>query len=215
MLTEKQSEEIKAQIISQIESSFPQEKKRFAIDRVKSMTPEELEAFLAKNNLSLAKTSQEGAPRSQQCVFCSIVSGEIDSNKISENEDAIAVLEINPVSRGHVLIIPRQHALVQEKDHEKGIKKLIKNVSSTLKKKLKPKEILTSQSNLFGHETINIIPRYRDEAANTERRQATSEELLGLKALLSSKPKKVPVEKKPRKAKLKPEEKVWLPRRIP
>lgn len=43
------------------------------------------------------------------CVFCKIVSGQIPSCTVLETDDALAILDINPVNAGHVLLIPREH----------------------------------------------------------------------------------------------------------
>jgi histidine triad (HIT) family protein len=43
------------------------------------------------------------------CVFCRIISGEIPSLRVYEDEECIAALDINPASPGHTLIIPKVH----------------------------------------------------------------------------------------------------------
>lgn len=43
------------------------------------------------------------------CVFCRIVSGDIPSLRVYEDEACVAVLDINPASPGHTLVIPRVH----------------------------------------------------------------------------------------------------------
>jgi histidine triad (HIT) family protein len=43
------------------------------------------------------------------CVFCSIIKGEIPSYKIYEDEQVLAFLDINPSAKGHTLIIPKLH----------------------------------------------------------------------------------------------------------
>lgn len=43
------------------------------------------------------------------CIFCAIAAGEIPCFKIYEDENAIAFLDINPASRGHVLVVPKEH----------------------------------------------------------------------------------------------------------
>lgn len=43
------------------------------------------------------------------CVFCNIVSGEIPSNKVFEDDYAVAFTDISPVAPVHVLVIPRVH----------------------------------------------------------------------------------------------------------
>ena len=45
----------------------------------------------------------------QDCIFCKIVSGQIPSAKIYEDEVVVAFLDIGPISDGHTLVMPRQH----------------------------------------------------------------------------------------------------------
>lgn len=45
----------------------------------------------------------------QSCVFCKIVAGEIPSEKIYEDKDFLAFLDIRPLSPGHALVIPKKH----------------------------------------------------------------------------------------------------------
>jgi histidine triad (HIT) family protein len=44
------------------------------------------------------------------CIFCKIVSGELPSMVIREDQRTVAFMDINPATRGHVLVIPRRHA---------------------------------------------------------------------------------------------------------
>lgn len=44
------------------------------------------------------------------CVFCKIVSGEIPSHKVYEDDRVLAFLDVGPISRGHTLVIPKAHA---------------------------------------------------------------------------------------------------------
>ena len=43
------------------------------------------------------------------CLFCRIASGEIPAEKVFENERAFAFLDIRPLARGHVLVVPKMH----------------------------------------------------------------------------------------------------------
>ncbi len=45
----------------------------------------------------------------EQCPFCKIVKGEIQSKKVYEDEKIIAILDINPAAKGHLLIMPKEH----------------------------------------------------------------------------------------------------------
>ncbi len=44
------------------------------------------------------------------CIFCGIVAREIPSTTIAQSERAIAFMDINPVTHGHALVVPRSHA---------------------------------------------------------------------------------------------------------
>ncbi|MDD5503518.1 MAG: HIT family protein [Candidatus Thermoplasmatota archaeon] len=46
----------------------------------------------------------------ENCIFCKIVKGEIPSQKVWEDENFLAFLDINPVQQGHVLLIPKAHS---------------------------------------------------------------------------------------------------------
>ncbi|KAH9970832.1 HIT-like protein [Lactifluus volemus] len=52
---------------------------------------------------------------SAACIFCKIIKGDIPSFKLIETSLSYAFLDINPLSRGHALVIPKYHA---EKMHE-------------------------------------------------------------------------------------------------
>lgn len=44
------------------------------------------------------------------CIFCKIVKGEIPSYRVYEDPNYVAFLDIHPVSLGHTLVIPKNHA---------------------------------------------------------------------------------------------------------
>lgn len=218
-LSQEQVKNIKEQLISQIESTFPEEKKQETIQEIQNMDNEQLIEFLKKNNL-IGENKQEG----QKCVFCSMVFGDIPVTKIAEDKDAIAVLEINPISKGHTLIIPKQHILEKQEVQEKT-QNLANEIENILKNKLKPKQVLSSFSELFQHGIINLVPVYKDENLNSPRKQATNKELQEIHKLLTS--DKIPqIQKKettqetpkPKKKKRKKtinKKNTWLPNRIP
>ncbi len=45
------------------------------------------------------------------CIFCKIVAGEIRSSKVLETDAAVAFLDIAPVAPGHLLLVPKEHAM--------------------------------------------------------------------------------------------------------
>ena len=42
------------------------------------------------------------------CIFCKIVAGELPAERVDEDEHTVAFMDINPWTRGHALVIPRQ-----------------------------------------------------------------------------------------------------------
>ncbi|MFC7071054.1 HIT family protein [Halobaculum lipolyticum] len=46
---------------------------------------------------------------SDDCIFCSIVAGDIPGRIVAETDAALAFLDANPMSRGHTLVIPKTH----------------------------------------------------------------------------------------------------------
>ncbi|ACV47177.1 MULTISPECIES: HIT family protein [Halomicrobium] len=46
---------------------------------------------------------------SEDCIFCSIVDGDIPGRIVHETDDAVAFLDANPLARGHTLVIPKSH----------------------------------------------------------------------------------------------------------
>ncbi|HEX7298964.1 MAG TPA: HIT family protein [Solirubrobacteraceae bacterium] len=44
------------------------------------------------------------------CLFCKIVGGEIAATIVAEDERTLSFMDINPATRGHVLVVPRAHA---------------------------------------------------------------------------------------------------------
>ena len=43
------------------------------------------------------------------CVFCKIIQGDIPADKVYENDKIIAFLDIQPINKGHTLIVPKKH----------------------------------------------------------------------------------------------------------
>jgi len=205
-LTPEQLQQAREQIIQQIQSTFPEDKKASAIARLNSMDEEQLIEFLKQNNLI-----KEGEPAQQKCIFCSIVEGKIPSYKIDENKDSIAILELNPISKAHTIIIPKQHISSSDKLPKQAFA-LAEKIAKKIKTNLKPKDVKIASSNMFGHEILNILPIYENETLESPRRKEEETELLKLQKKLEKKssPKTI---RKPKIKKIK--EKLWLPKRIP
>ena len=48
--------------------------------------------------------------RDPDCIFCKIAAGELPSTVVDEDERTITFMDINPATRGHALVIPREHS---------------------------------------------------------------------------------------------------------
>ncbi len=184
-LTEEEVKQVKEQLFNQIEE-FPDEQRDVAMGQINSMNSEQLEEFLVKNNLI----------KGGSCIFCSIISGDTPSYKIVENKEAIAVLDINPLSKGQILIIPRQHKPTEEAPEAM---KLAQESAKLLKTKLKADEVKTESTNVQGHGIINVIPIYKNQ--KLERKKAEDKELEELQQILTKQEEKKEEPVKPKEVK--------------
>ena len=77
----------------------------------------------------------------EDCIFCKIVRGEIPCIKVCEDDRMLAFADINPISEGHTLIIPKKHAEnIWEIDTEDlaAIQRASKQVAAGIKAALDP-----------------------------------------------------------------------------
>ncbi len=102
------------------------------------------------------------------CIFCKIISGEIPSAKVYEDDDFIAILDINPVNKGHLLVIPKKHCVNLFDMDDMLLSKTLKvlqKVGNALKKAVNVDGINLIQNNgkdagqLIFHSHFHLIPR--------------------------------------------------------
>jgi histidine triad (HIT) family protein len=48
--------------------------------------------------------------RDPDCIFCKIIAGELPSTRVDEDERTVAFMDIAPATRGHALVVPREHS---------------------------------------------------------------------------------------------------------
>ena len=98
------------------------------------------------------------------CIFCKIVTNEIPSEKVFEDENFLAFMDIKPVSDGHLLVIPKKHIVwMQDVDDEtiSGIFVLAKKLMFALKNDLPCDYVQESVvGNEVPHFHIHLMPRY-------------------------------------------------------
>lgn len=117
------------------------------------------------------------------CVFCKIIDGEILSHKVYEDENVVAFLDANPVSKGHTLVVPKKHV---ENIHEaEGMDYMwdaIVNVSNAVKTSFDPSGVNINQNNgaIAGQEVFHlhfhVTPRYDGSEIDIEYDRSELEE---------------------------------------
>lgn len=111
--------------------------------------------------------------RDENCIFCKIAAGEIPSATVYEDEDFRAILDLSPASRGHALILPKEHFKdITEADEAVAarIPVLAANIGKAMKKGLRAKgfNIVINTGEAAGqtvfHCHVHIIPRYEADS---------------------------------------------------
>ena len=107
------------------------------------------------------------------CIFCRIAAGEIPSDTIYEDSDFRVILDLNPASKGHALILPKSHAKdLFELDEEIAAKavKTAKKVAPALMKAVNADGLNLVQNNgeaagqTVSHFHMHLIPRFKGAA---------------------------------------------------
>jgi len=84
----------------------------------------------------------------EDCVFCKIIEEEIPSHKVYEDENMVAILDANPVSKGHTLVIPKKHVeTIHEAEDMNFIHDGLVKVSNAIEDSFDPEGINIAQNN--------------------------------------------------------------------
>ena len=109
------------------------------------------------------------------CIFCKIIAGDIPSATIFENDEFKVILDRFPATKGHVLVLPKEHfANIFEIDPELGgrLFTLAIRIAGIVKKAtgVENMNILQNNGALAGqtvdHFHLHIIPRYEEDGVN-------------------------------------------------
>lgn len=110
--------------------------------------------------------------RDNNCIFCKIAAGDIPSATLYEDSDFRVILDVSPASKGHALILPKEHyANLYELKDELAAKALVlaKKITSVLKDVLgcDGYNILQNNGEAAGqtvfHFHMHLIPRYKED----------------------------------------------------
>jgi len=107
-----------------------------------------------------------------ECIFCAIASGKMESFKIYEDSDIIAILDINPMARGHTLVMPKNHFQFLFQMPDELSSKLFNTIKMLMPllinaTKAQGVNLIVNQGSVAGqtieHLIIGVIPRYPDD----------------------------------------------------
>ena len=103
-------------------------------------------------------------------IFCKIITGEIPGKTVYEDETVIVIMDINPRSNGHLLVIPKKHyqdIYDIETKTLNHILEIAKKMSKILTEKLNCQGITLEENNgscqEVKHFHLHIIPRYEEK----------------------------------------------------
>ena len=108
------------------------------------------------------------------CIFCKIINGELPSKTIYEDDLLKVIMNINPNTNGHLLVLPKEHYtnIMDIKDEiiTHSLKVIRENLFPLLKEKLNCKGLTLAENNELGQEIkhfhIHLIPRYPEDGAD-------------------------------------------------
>jgi histidine triad (HIT) family protein len=106
------------------------------------------------------------------CIFCKIVAGELPATKIDEDDRTIAFMDINPGTRGHALVIPKEHTrdlTTIDPDELAAVAQAAQRLAKRM-----PQALGADGLNLINscgsaawqtvfHFHLHVIPRYKDD----------------------------------------------------
>ena len=110
--------------------------------------------------------------KKEDCVFCKIANGEIPSKTLYEDEKFRVILDLGPATKGHALILPKEHAAdLYELPDDTAADALIiaKKLAIKMKEKLNCAGLNLVQNNgeaagqTVAHFHIHLIPRYEGD----------------------------------------------------
>ena len=133
--------------------------------------------------------------KDENCIFCKLANGEIPTSTLYEDEDFRVILDLGPATRGHALLLPKEHYKdLFDLEDEVAAKALVraKRIAGRLQKAVGADGMNLVQNNgeaagqTVFHFHMHLIPRYREDHAGIlwEPQKTTAEELEEVKTLI-------------------------------
>ena len=123
----------------------------------------------------LLRRKEERSMKKDDCIFCKLANGDIPTNTIYEDDDFRVFLDAAPATKGHCLIVPKEHFDNLEELDDKTAAKvfpLARKIMKLLKEKLSWDGFNVMQNNgtvagqTVFHFHTHLIPRYTDDGQN-------------------------------------------------
>jgi histidine triad (HIT) family protein len=104
----------------------------------------------------------------EDCIFCKIIKGEVPSRRVYEDSEFLAFLDVQPVSNGHILIIPKKHVIWMQEADDETIAKIFQTGKKLMIAAKKATKCDFVQVAVAGeqvpHFHVHLIPRYMDDS---------------------------------------------------
>ncbi|MBR2828903.1 MAG: HIT domain-containing protein [Bacilli bacterium] len=110
----------------------------------------------------------------EDCIFCKIIKGELPSKTIYEDDEIKIIMNINPSTNGHLLVLPKKHYVnLMDTPNEiitHSLDIVREKIYPLLKERLSAEGLTLAQNNELGQEIkhyhIHLTPRYKDDGAD-------------------------------------------------
>ena len=108
------------------------------------------------------------------CIFCKIINGELPSKTVYEDNLIKVIMNINPNTNGHLLVLPKEHYInimdIPDEVVTHSLKVIRETLFPLLKERLNCEGLTLAENNELGQEIkhfhIHLIPRYPDDGAD-------------------------------------------------
>ena len=110
----------------------------------------------------------------KDCIFCKIINGELPSKTVYEDDLIKVIMNINPNTNGHLLVLPKEHYInimdIPDEVVTHSLKVIRETLFPLLKERLNCEGLTLAENNELGQEIkhfhIHLIPRYPDDGAD-------------------------------------------------
>ncbi len=123
----------------------------------------------------------------EDCLFCKIASGTIPSEKVYEDDHTFAFLDINPINKGHTLVIPKHHAeniMTIRKDDLAAVMETVRMLAPVIQRAVSADGINIGINNgsaagqVIFHAHVHVMPRFDgDGHEHWQGKKLTAEEI--------------------------------------